>query len=127
MATFKLRYLISRCVWVAKFEKVQLLKLLHDILKTKSNFTLSTTEYIFTVFDFNQIKYCNELLVPALTQFTKNNLGKLFFFRVICAFIKSTKSAFPNKIQSKPRIWTRYFKGHRLPIENTARNCVSDV
>ena len=37
------------------------------ILKVKSNFTLWTTEYIFTVFDFNQIKYCNELLVPALT------------------------------------------------------------
>ena len=44
-----------------------------NILKTKSNFTLSTTEYIFTVFDFDQIKYCNELLVPALTQFTKIN------------------------------------------------------
>ena len=43
------------------------------ILKTKSNFTLSPTEYIFTVFYFDQIKYCNELLVPALTQFTKNN------------------------------------------------------
>ena len=37
------------------------------ILKTKSNFTLWTTEYIFTGFDFNQIKYCNEFLVPALT------------------------------------------------------------
>ena len=36
------------------------------ILKAKSNFTLWTTEYIFTVFYFNQIKYCNELLVPAL-------------------------------------------------------------
>ena len=45
------------------------------ILKTKSNFTLWTTEYIFTVFDFNQIEYCNVLLVPALTYFTKNNLG----------------------------------------------------
>ena len=37
------------------------------MLKTKSNFTLWTTEYIFIVFDFNQIKYCNELLVPAKT------------------------------------------------------------
>ena len=86
------------------------------ILKAKSNFTLWTIEYIFTVFELNQIKYCNELLVPALTLFTKNNLGELIFFRVICAFIKSTKSAFPNKIQSKPRIWTRYFKGHLLHI-----------
>ena len=34
------------------------------ILKAKSNFTLCTTEYIFSVFDFNQIKYCNELLAP---------------------------------------------------------------
>ena len=34
------------------------------ILTTKSNFTLWTTDYIFTVFFiFNQIKYCNELLV----------------------------------------------------------------
>ena len=47
----------------------------YHILKTKSNFTLPTTEYIFTVFDFTQIEYCNELLVPALTQSTKNNLG----------------------------------------------------
>ena len=75
-----------------------------NILKAKSNCTLWTIEYIFTVFEFNQIKYCNELLVPALSLFTKNNLGKLIFFQVICAFIKSTKSAFPNKIQSKPRI-----------------------
>ena len=37
------------------------------ILKAKSNFTLWTTEYIFTVFNFNQIKYCNKLVVPALT------------------------------------------------------------
>ena len=37
------------------------------ILKAKSNLTLWTTEYIFTVFDFNQIKYCIELLVPTLT------------------------------------------------------------
>ena len=37
-----------------------------NIFKTKSKLTLITTEYIFTVFDFNQIKYCNELLVPAL-------------------------------------------------------------
>ena len=99
----------------------------YNILKAKSNFTLWTIEYIFTVFEFNQIKYCNELLVPTLTYFTKNNLGKLIFFRVICAFIKSTKSAFPNKIQSKPRIWTRYFKGHQSHIKNTARHSVSDV
>ena len=37
------------------------------ILKAKSNFTLLTIEYIFTAFEFNQIKYCNELLVPALS------------------------------------------------------------
>ena len=37
------------------------------MLKTKSYFTLWTTEYIFIVFDLNQIKYCNELLVPAKT------------------------------------------------------------
>ena len=41
---------------------------------------------------------------PPPTQFTKNRLGKLIFFRVICSFNKITKSAFPNKIQSKPRI-----------------------
>ena len=75
-----------------------------SILKAKSKFTLLTIEYIFTAFEFNQIKYCNELLVPALSLFTKNNLGKLMFFQVICAFIESPKSAFPNKIQSKPRI-----------------------
>ena len=37
-----------------------------NTFKTKSNCTLLTTEYIFTVFDFNQIKYCNELLVLVL-------------------------------------------------------------
>ena len=37
------------------------------ILKAKSNFTIWTIEYIFTAFEFNQIKYCNELLVPALS------------------------------------------------------------
>ena len=37
------------------------------ILKAKSNFTLWTIEYIFTVFELNQIKYCNKLLVPALS------------------------------------------------------------
>ena len=38
-----------------------------NILKAKSNFTLWNTKYIFTVFDLNQIKYCNELIVPTLT------------------------------------------------------------
>ena len=57
----------------------------------------------------------------------KNNLGQLIFFRVICAFIKSTKLALPNKIQSKPRILTRFFRGHQLPIKKTARHFVSDV
>ena len=37
------------------------------ILKAKSNSTLWTIEYIFTAFDFSQIKYCNVLLVPALS------------------------------------------------------------
>ena len=35
--------------------------------QNKSNFTLWATNYIFTVFDFNEIKNCNELLIPALT------------------------------------------------------------
>ena len=39
----------------------------YNILKAKSNFTLWTIEYIFTAFEVNQIKYCNELLVPALS------------------------------------------------------------
>ena len=38
-----------------------------NMLKTKSNFTLWTSEYIFTVFYFNQIRYWNEWLVPTLT------------------------------------------------------------
>ena len=38
-----------------------------SILKAKSNFTLWTIEYNFTAFELNQIKYCNELLVSALS------------------------------------------------------------
>ena len=47
----------------------------------------------------------------------KNNLGQLIFFRVICAFIKSTKLAFPNKIQSKPRILTRFLGAISCPLK----------
>ena len=60
------------------------------ILETLSNFTLLTTEYIFTVFDFNQLKCCNKLLIPAQTLFTKRTLEKIIFFRVclfFCLFV----------------------------------------
>ena len=66
-----------------------------------------------------QIKYCNELLVFALTLFTKINLGKLIFFQVICAFIKSTKSAIPNKIRSKPRIRSMKQTRHKMQLVKT--------
>ena len=43
------------------------------ILKTKSNFTLFSTEYIYTHSDFKQIKYCNEFPILSQTQFVKNS------------------------------------------------------
>ena len=57
------RSFIFLVIGIDSFDK----KHLENILKAKTKFTLWTIEYIFTVFEFNQIKYCNELLVPALT------------------------------------------------------------
>ena len=76
---------------------------------------------------FSQIKYCNEFLTLALTYITKNDIGKLIPFRVICAFTKNKYSTIPHKILGKPTVWTCYFKGHELPIKNTARHFVFDV
>ena len=95
------------------------------ILKTKRNFTLSTAEYIFSVLTLTNLNIAMSCWYRAYLIHEKQ--GKLIFFRVICAFIKSTKSAFPSKVQSKHRIWICYSKDHWLAIKNTAQHFVFDV
>ena len=52
------------------------------ILQAKSNFTLFSAEYIYTLSEFKQMEHCNEFPTLALTQLTKNDLFNSTFFRV---------------------------------------------
>ena len=53
-------FVFSHCIWFPRSSWIGW----YYILKTKSNFTLLTTEYIFTVFYINQIKYSMSSVNP---------------------------------------------------------------
>ena len=97
------------------------------VLKAKSNFTLFIFEYIYTRSDFK----ANGTLQLAFNTFPciihENDLCKKTLFRVTCAFIKHTKSAFSHKMLDRLEIKTSCFEGHQLSIQNTARNFVMHV
>ena len=69
---------------------------LQTYLKTQTNFKIFITDYFYSCFDL--IKKLSQLVSKtSQTEFRKDDLCKLFHYRVICAFIKNKQLAFTHK------------------------------
>ena len=87
-------------------------------IKPKVTLQFLSLDILIPVSIWLKKNYLNYFPRLAQTEFRKDDLCKLFHYRVICVFIKT------KQFLSRLRIWTHNFKGRRLSITSPENNLV---